>query len=236
MPQLQNWIKTGALLVFSFAALCCAVLGIHALAQEETTKAGIATLTMRFNLSDIQLPGPFVEPRTIPTSGHLQPFQSIASIFSTAVSAAPSKAQGAESAAATAVSGINITAIEEKLPRNCSLGTKQFCIGFENEMRCDNLPLNISNIVPEDIRKFVSAEVKSLRPLESILAKATPANIQGSLIVGLILIFSIILAFVGLFFELVSVRLLKLLKFGVCFVSVISFALFLITYIIIHYI
>jgi hypothetical protein len=47
MPHAQNWVKIGALLAFSFAALCCAVLGIHMLADDKTTKAGIATLIVR---------------------------------------------------------------------------------------------------------------------------------------------------------------------------------------------
>lgn len=47
MPQVQNWIKIGALLAFSSAVVCCVVLGIHVLAQDKTTKAGIATLIVR---------------------------------------------------------------------------------------------------------------------------------------------------------------------------------------------
>jgi hypothetical protein len=89
MPQLKNWTKIGALLAFSSAALCCAVLGIHVLAQDEITKAGIAALIMHFNLTDIHLP---VKPRTIP-----QPFQSeaqsAASLLNMAISAASSKAR-----------------------------------------------------------------------------------------------------------------------------------------------
>ncbi|KAF4624708.1 hypothetical protein G7Y89_g13461 [Cudoniella acicularis] len=179
MPQLQNWLKIGAILAFSSAALCCAALGIYILTQDEITKAGIATLIMHFSLTDIHLSDPLVRPRTLP-----QPFQSeaqsAASFLNTAVSAASSKVQGPAGAVATAVTDItNITAIEAMIPRNCSLGTKQFCLGFDTNTTCHSLPLNISNIVPEAVVKFVSGEVKSLLPLEGILAKVTLASIQG---------------------------------------------------------
>jgi len=52
----------------------------------------------------------------------------------------------------------------KKIPRNYLIGTKQFCIRFENKISYDNLPLNISNIVPEDVRNFVVNEIKTLRP------------------------------------------------------------------------
>jgi hypothetical protein len=35
MPHAKNRVKIGALLAFSFAALCCAVLGIHMLADDK---------------------------------------------------------------------------------------------------------------------------------------------------------------------------------------------------------
>jgi hypothetical protein len=47
MPHAQNWVKIRALLAFSFAALYYAILGIYMLADNKTTKAGIATLIVR---------------------------------------------------------------------------------------------------------------------------------------------------------------------------------------------
>ncbi len=44
MLYIQNWVKIGALLAFSFAALYYTVLGIYILADNKTTKAGIMTL------------------------------------------------------------------------------------------------------------------------------------------------------------------------------------------------
>jgi hypothetical protein len=241
----------GALLAFSSAALCCAVLGIYILAEDKTTKAGIATLIVRtypsyntfcftnksltqfnFNLTGIHLPDPLIKSRTIPARGLLQSFQSEAqsatSLLNTAISGVSSEAAGA---VATAVS--DITAIEAMIPRNCSLGTKQFCVGFENNTKCNDLPLNISNIVPEAVTKFVGNEIQSLQPLEGILAKVTPANIY--LIVGLIFILVIILIFTCLFFELISFGAL-LLKLGACLMSVLCLGLFLFLYLIIRHV
>ena len=73
------------------------------------------------------------------------------------------------------------------IPRNCSLGTKQFCFGFDNRTECNNLPLNLSNIVPEAVTTFVGDQVQALQPLPGILTKVTMANIQDSLILGLVL-------------------------------------------------
>lgn len=231
------------------------------MAQDKTTKAGIATLIVRtclsrnavcstnkflmqFNLTDVHLPDPLVKPRAIPASGLLQPiqneFQSAASLLNTAISAASIKAQGAAGAAETAVSDItNITAIEAMIPRNCSLGTKQFCIGFEDKINCTDFPLNISNIVPKAVMKFIGDDIQSLQPLEGILAKVTLAKIQDSLILGLIssLIstFLIILIFTCLFFEFISFA-ARLLKLGACLVSVFCFALFLLAYLTLHHV
>jgi hypothetical protein len=47
MLQIKSSLKIAALVVFSSAALCCAVLAINLLAQDKTAKAGIATLTVR---------------------------------------------------------------------------------------------------------------------------------------------------------------------------------------------
>jgi hypothetical protein len=95
-----------------------------------------------------------VKPHTIPANNFLELFQSevqsAASLLNTTVS-------GTAGAATTVVS--DITAIETIIPRNCSLGTKQFCIRFENKTNCTDFLFNISNIIPEVIAKFVGDKV-----------------------------------------------------------------------------
>jgi hypothetical protein len=130
-------------------------------------------------------------PRSIPGRDFLQSLQSEAqsatSVVATAIPSAISKAQSAASAA-TAIPDT----VKEMIPRNCSLGTKKFCVGFDNRTECNNLPLNLSKIVPEDVATFLGDQVQALQPLPEILAKVTVANIQDCFILGLVLI-SIIL-------------------------------------------
>lgn len=81
-------------------------------------------------------------------------------MLATATAAAGSKIQSVAGAAETAVSKIN--AIKVLILRNCSLRTKQFCVGFSNHTKYNDLPLNISDIIPETITSFIGDEVQSL--------------------------------------------------------------------------
>ena len=174
MPYRRDWLNTGALLIFFSAALCCAVLGILLLVRDDTKKVGIATLIVRacpfvnistlliliqFNITDIHLPNLLVKLRAIPAGSLLQPFQSevqsAAGFLTTDIPAVTSKIQSAVGAAKTA-------AIKALLPRNCSLGTKQFCVGFSNHTKYNDLLLNIFNIIPEDVARFVGDIVQAL--------------------------------------------------------------------------
>jgi hypothetical protein len=140
-------------------------------------------------------------PRTIPGRDILQPLQSeaqsAANIVSTAISPAISKVQSAASAA-TALPDFNT--VKEMIPRNCSLGTKQFCFGFDNRTECNNLPLNLSNIVPESVASFIGGQFQALQPLQGILAKVTMANIQVCLILGLVLMLVMATIFISSIF------------------------------------
>jgi len=74
------------------------------------------------------------------------------------------------------------------IPKNCLLGTKQFCFGFNNRTECNNLLLNLSSIVLESVASFIGSQFQALQLLDVILAKVTVANIQVCLILGLVLI------------------------------------------------
>lgn len=143
-------------------------------------------------------------PRDIPGSDILGLLQSeaqgAANVAATAIPGAISKVQSAASAAATAIP--RAKAIEALIPRNCSLGTKQFCVGFSNRTECNSLPLNISDIVPKALANLVDDkaqplegilvsiivnQVQALQPLEGILTRVTPSNTQVCLILGLVL-------------------------------------------------
>ncbi|KAF8862719.1 hypothetical protein BDZ45DRAFT_739032 [Acephala macrosclerotiorum] len=221
MAQSKSWLKIGALVVFSSAALCCAVLGIQLLAQDKTAKAGIATLT--FNFTNIHLPNPLIKPRSLPGSNLIPALQSeaqsAASVLATATAAAGSKIQSAAGAAETAV--------EALIPRNCSLGTKQFCVGFSNHTNCNDLPLNVSDIIPEAIISFIGDEAQSLQPLEGIMAKVAPTIIQGSFVFGLGFLAIMATMFVIVIFSLLSVAAF-FLRLGICLLAVLCFVPFII--------
>lgn len=61
--------------------------------------------------------------------------------------------------AATAAAGSKIqsaigaieTAVKAKIPRNCLLGTRKFCVGFSDHTNYTDLSLDISDIIPEAV-------------------------------------------------------------------------------------
>jgi hypothetical protein len=247
MLQSRSWLKIGALVVFSSAALCCAVLGINLLAQDKTAKAGIATLTVRtllpspslfqliscqlqFNFTNIHLPNPSIKPRAI--TDLTQPFQSEAQSAASALTAAlPAAASKVQSGIGAAASDINT--IEGLIPRNCSLGTKQFCVGFLHNTTCNDLPLNISDIIPEAVTSFIGDKVQSLQPLEGIMAKVTPTVAQGCFVFGLGFLAVKAVIFLSIISRLISVTNF-LLRLGVCLLAVLCFVPFVIPTAILH--
>ena len=137
-----------------------------------------------------------VKSRAIPVLTIPSEARSVASALSTAAPAAASQVPGALETAASQA----LQAIEASIPRNCSLGTKKFCVSFSNSTNCDNLPLNISKIIPAKVQKFLENEIDALQPLEGILAKLTIIKVQVSLILGLIVMFIIAFLFISLLF------------------------------------
>jgi hypothetical protein len=115
------------------------------------------------------------------------PAGKIQSVVGTAIPGVASKIQSAIGSAET----VGSDAIEASIPRNCSLGTKKFCVGFSyRKPSCDSLPFDISKIlaaIPTEVANLLENEIKALqvlKPLEEILAKITAARI--SLIFGLL--------------------------------------------------
>lgn len=142
-------------------------------------------------------------------------------MVATATAAGASLVAGAASAASAAE-----TAIEALLPRNLSLGISEFCVGFTDHTNCTNLPLNISDIIPEAIKQFsediqnlVTSQFQPLQYLEGVTAKVTSANIKGPIVVGIG--FFAILA-TTLFFCLLIIRTVtnNLMKVGICLLAI----------------
>jgi hypothetical protein len=105
---------------------------------------------------------------------------SVTSDAATAVSSVASQLQSVASVVATAVPGADAI-----VPRNISLGTKQFCVGFSNRLECNDLPVNASEILPQALTSPVAELIKDFHRLDGILSKLSPGYIRDSFIVGL---------------------------------------------------
>lgn len=163
----------------------------------------------------------------------IPPLSSAASIAAPIISSVTSQAKSATSAAGAVAATVipDTNAIEKLIPKNCSLGTKQFCVGFNNRIECNDLPLNVSNVLPETLTSFIGDQVQGLRPLEGILAKFTSRFVQDWVISGLVLNLVMAVVFVcsitglpcRLFLQQLSSQLTLALRFTVGLVCVISF-------------
>jgi hypothetical protein len=96
---------------------------------------------------------------------------SVTSDAATAVSSVASQLQSVASVVATAVPGADAI-----VPRNISLGTKQFCVGFSNRLECNNLPVNTSEILPQALTGPVAELVGDFHRLDGILSKLSPGS------------------------------------------------------------
>lgn len=105
---------------------------------------------------------------------------------STAIPAAASSLQSAIGAAETSAIGALGDAI---FPKNCSLGTKKFCFGFDSHTACSELPFDISAILQASSGASLGKVLQPLQSLESDLAKITPGYVEAAAITGLVLLF-----------------------------------------------
>lgn len=99
------------------------------------------------------------------------------------------QAEGAISSAAA-----TLQSIEEHVPRNCSLGTKRFCIGYKQDVSCSDLPLNLTSLLPGSVRELPQAVQDAIRDRATALSQLVetstkfPAlSVPATLISGLIL-------------------------------------------------
>ena len=117
-----------------------------------------------------------------------------ASRLETAIPAVVSEVRSAANAVATAIPG----AIDTIVPRNCSIGISQFCIGFAHTISCSPLPPTISDIIPSEMRNMRGQELKNIENFDTTfpttLTRVTPTTLQNAWIAGLVLIFLTLLS------------------------------------------
>lgn len=139
------------------------------------------TLTdVRFNLPKIgareaPLSRP-AEPQIIP--GAVSITQSIGSDAGTAAAGVASEAGSAISSAITSIE----TIISSPPPKNCSLGVKYACVGFDDHLDCFALPLNISSVMPSPVSAIEN--FSSVKELDQKLARVSTKSVRACFTVG----------------------------------------------------
>ncbi|OJD10585.1 hypothetical protein AJ78_08445 [Emergomyces pasteurianus Ep9510] len=166
MFKRKGWLCIGAISTFLLAAILCAVFSLQAICKRENRDSGI--LTIHFSGIDPRA-GPLANGLGVPTPAD--------PVFSNVAGDAHNAASDALAAAGTA--------IEDAVPKNLSLGTERYCVGYSDRKECNNLPATISRFLPKSV---VSRKARKKAPesFEKYLAKITPGNIQGFLVVGLV--------------------------------------------------
>lgn len=112
----------------------------------------------------------------------MQSLQSEAPSLTTAALSIASEAQTVVSSAITAIQ----SDLGSAIPRNCTLGTTHFCLGYENSVTCSRLPLNVSYILTHAFPASSSIQIRNLEPLDQQLSHVTPGIIEGPFVLGII--------------------------------------------------
>ena len=125
-------------------------------------------------------------------------------------SEAQSAAVGAQSlvnvahSAITSAVGAVQSSINNAVSKNCSLGTKNYTIAFNDHVDYRTLPLNLTNVLPEAFTRILGDQLKKLRAVDNALTQVTSANIRYCLIPGLVLVVILSLIFFSSTFKLPS--------------------------------
>ena len=112
----------------------------------------------------------------------MQSLQSEAPSVTTATLSIASEAQRVVSSAITAIKGD----LSSVIPRNCTLRTTSFCLGYVNNVTCSRLPLNLSDLLSRALPASSSYQLSGLESLDQDLKLFSPGAIEGPLIVGII--------------------------------------------------
>jgi hypothetical protein len=112
----------------------------------------------------------------------VQSLQSEAPSVTTAAASVISEAQTIVSSAITAIQTDLVSAI----PKNCTLGTRYFCLGYVDNMTCSGLPLNVSDILSRVLPAPISYQSSILELLDQKLKLVSSSAIEGPFILGII--------------------------------------------------
>lgn len=230
MKKVHNWLKYGALASSTLILIFCAALVLQVLTKESNMRAGILTFHV-WILSRLQAPNNNLQfdftslghPATV--RGVPQERNVVQGIETAAAAAVTTAIHGAISQAASIAIPSSVEAL---IPRNCSLGIKEFCVGSAHD--CFKLPLNLASIIPTDVAKFFHLNFNDIESLNTALAKITIA-LYDCLVLGSLSTIVMVALLAYSIFYLSS----KFLKAGIHItLGLICFALFIIPVVILY--
>ncbi|ELQ45145.1 hypothetical protein OOU_Y34scaffold00006g4, partial [Pyricularia oryzae Y34] len=77
--------------------------------------------------------------------------------------------------------------ISELVPKNCSLGTGEFCIQIGDKNSCDALPLDLSTFIEPEIVKVLKQHFQDIENVDATLTQITTPYFRHTLIAGVVL-------------------------------------------------
>jgi hypothetical protein len=120
----------------------------------------------------------------------VQSLQSDAPSVTTAALSVISEAQTVVSSAITTIQ----TDLGFVIPKNCTLGTRYFCLGYVNNVTCSGLPLNVSDLLSRALPASISHQPSNLESLDQMLKLISSGAIEGPFILGIISVAILVIA------------------------------------------
>lgn len=70
--------------------------------------------------------------------------------------------------------------------KNCTLGTKYFCIGYASSVSCNDLPLNFSELLSRPLTVSSTTPIRNVSPFSQNLKYVSRGTMESPLIIGII--------------------------------------------------
>ncbi|KAI1382496.1 uncharacterized protein F4822DRAFT_435524 [Hypoxylon trugodes] len=164
--QVKKHCITG---IITVAVICCSALVLRVLCDKSNINSGV--ITLQFDFAALLPHGLLTKREPLPL-GVVGPLQSeagnIPGMVTQIQSAAGPVATQAHSAAGGLVTQVKSAAsaiatsipgsVEAMLPKNCSVGTRQFCVAIGERVSCADLPLTLSKTIPSEISQLLGHE------------------------------------------------------------------------------
>jgi len=176
----REWLRLTTLLIFIAAFISYAVLDFKMVSNQDNQIAGIATFAVRaFHFI------PYIVALTYEIKFDFKNLHTRDSFLSLR-GLGPIPISPLNSAIASAKGAIE-TELSAAFPKNCTLGTRKYTLGFSDRVESKALPLNTISLLPETLRTTAKEQIPSLASLDQKLSLFNSWNISFLLILGLVL-------------------------------------------------